>query len=806
MSTNSNIPTGAIAGQGPVYSLLPAVFRTRDAQQGGQLEAFFSVLESQLEIVRRNVWQLYDDQFIETCAPWVIPYLGELIGFDPVYTVALTSSDSRAEVANTIGYRRRKGTLLALEQVTRDVSGRTTVAVEEFKRLITTLSLRDVRPRHEDTADIRDGKDVEALAGGEAGPFTRLNRTVDVRRIAPPLRVPGNSLPSQRFEFLYRGRLPLPAPANARVAGKDTTPLDITLHGGGRFNVPDVAVWMFRWQSWPVEKQPGFALGGGGWFVSPAGGPMPLFQQPPAPPVPFARLTNQGDAPVPITRWEFAARLGDFYPSSVELFEDGAAVDVSRIVCANLTELRGGGVCRVPAGKIAIDPELGRVQYAGNVKLPRELRVSYSYGSAAQLGGGSYDRTANVVPPAKARVMVVGGSAFPTLESAVAAWNGMPAGSAAEIVLPGFETLAVNLTGMHAIRLTSGCQLLIAAAELGKAGEAEWNKARVTLRGDVEVLGLPLPKGKDGTAAAQGQVVFNGIWLAGEMRVNGDAPCVQIADATLVPGRLRTAWGEAADPGEPSLSGTAVGASVCLNRVVTGPVALLASCTLRVLASVVDAGSAYCPAVAGVDPAESVVAGNVLASAGPQLHIEDSTVIGRVWVEAMTLASNTIFVARLGKRDPWKAAVWAQRVQTGCVRFCSLPFASIVPRRYECLPPDSSSEGALLPQFVSLRFGSAGYCLLSGDVPLAVWKGADNGSQMGVFQPAQETEAVTNIQIRSAEFLPANLERGVFLVPSRPVVEEVPVTGYGYRYRVARCTEAGELMDEDFGGIGVGLL
>ena len=40
---------------------------------------------------------------------------------------------------------------------------------------------------------------------------------------------------------------------------------------------------------------------------------------------------------------------------------------------------------------------------------------------------------------------------------------------------------------------------------------------------------------------------------------------------------------------------------------------------------------------------------------------------------------------------------------------------------------------------------------------MAIWKGADNGSQMGVFYQIQETEAVTNIQIRSAEYMPANL-------------------------------------------------
>ena len=196
--------------QQPIYTLLPAIYRARDAVQGGPLAAFFSVLESQYGIVRENLLRLYDDQFIETCAPWVIPYIGELIGYDPIYTAALASPDSRAEVANTIGYRRRKGTLLAMEQLTRDVSGRNTLVVEEFKRLITTLSLRDVRPRHDATANLRRGRDWQ----DQNGPFSRLNRTIDVHRIAP--RAPSRQSP-------------------------DPTPLDIALHGPGRNNIPDVA-------------------------------------------------------------------------------------------------------------------------------------------------------------------------------------------------------------------------------------------------------------------------------------------------------------------------------------------------------------------------------------------------------------------------------------------------------------------------------------------------------------------------------------------------------------------------------------
>jgi hypothetical protein len=753
---------------GPIYSLLPAVFRTRDALQGGQLEAFFQVLESQAAIVRQNVWQLYDDQFIETCAPWAIPYIGELIGFDPVYTVALSGPDSRAEVANTIGYRRRKGTLLAMEQLTHDVSGRTTIVVEEFKRLITNLSLRDVRPHHADHANLRRGRDWE----DQQGPFTRLNRTIDVRRIAPRNRV---------------------APA-----GPDPTPLEITLHGPGRFNIPDIAVWMWRWQSWQVVQAPAFDLGAGGYFFSSLGGPVPLFQQPPPAPLPFTRLMNQGDAPQPITRRAFEVRTADFYPSSVELIADGVAVNLDQIVCANLTETNGS-VCRVPSGKIAIDPELGRIQYATDVPLPNDLRVIYSYGAAAPIGGGPYNRIANLTPPAAtASSFQVGTAAYPTLHDAVQAWNALPPGSAGIIVLPNFESYEIDLTGPNAIQLSSQCQLLIAAADVTQQGAPpEWNRSCVTLRGDIEVVGLPLQMLADGLAAPVGQVQFSGLRLAGEIRVFGDSPCVQIADCTLTPGRSLTRQGDAASPGEPSLSGSAIGASVCLSRVISGPIALPASCSVRILDSIVDAGSPFCPAIAGAD----------LASPGASLHIEDSTVIGRVWAQAISLASNTIFWAKLGRRDPWQAPVWASRRQTGCVRFCWLPFNSLVPQRYECLPPDAASQPALLPQFITLRFGEPGYCMLSGDVPLAIWKGADNGSQIGVYQQIQETEAVTNIQIRSAEYLPANLERGVFLIPSRPLLQAFPETrAYGYGLQKRRCTGEVESAQDTPFGIGIGLL
>jgi hypothetical protein len=764
MSTTS--PSG-----GPIYSRLPAVFRTRDALQGGQLAALFSVLESQYGIVKDNLAQLYDDQFIETCAPWVVPYIGELIGYDPVYTVALSSADSRAEVANTIGYRRRKGTLLAMEQLTHDVSGRTTMVVEEFRRLITTLSLRDARPHHSATANLRRGKDWEGFSVQD-GPFTQLNRTIDVRRIAPRVRMAQNP---------------------------DPVPLDISLHGGGRFNIPDIAVWIWRWQSWPITNAPAFALGGGGYFFSALGGPLPLFLQPPPAPLPFTRLIDEGDAAQPVSCRQFARNIVGFYPNSFALIADGVLVDASQILSANLCERPNGGTCTVPSGKIAIDPERGHIRYAADVPLPNSLRVNYSYGAAAAMGGGPYDRTSSIAQPAASVTFAaqVGTAEYPTLESAVAAWNAQPAGAAGTILLPGYESYAIDVTGANAIQIASGSQLLIASAEVSSGSAPLFTRSCATLQGNIQVIGLPLPVLPNGLAAPLGQLQINGIRLAGEIGVLGDSFCLQITDSTLVPGRSFTRQGSPMFAGEPSVSGDATGAFLCLTRTISGPIALNASCSVRVAASILDATSPYCVAFAGAD----------LASAGAALHIEDSTVIGRVWTQTMRLASNSIFYARLGRRDPWKAAVWAVRRQVGCVRFCWLPFYSLTPRRYECLPPDSTDEAALEPKFITLRFGEPGYCMLSGDVPLAIWKGASNGSQMGVYLQIQETEAVTNVQIRSQEYLPANLERGVFLIPPRTICGTVPADHvYGYGTRTGRCRGGTDATDDILSGIGIGLI
>src|SRR5262249_22656726 len=63
-----------------LYELLPAFYRVRDAEQGEPLKALLSVIAEQVAVLEEDLAQLYDDQFIETCAEWVVPYIGDLVG------------------------------------------------------------------------------------------------------------------------------------------------------------------------------------------------------------------------------------------------------------------------------------------------------------------------------------------------------------------------------------------------------------------------------------------------------------------------------------------------------------------------------------------------------------------------------------------------------------------------------------------------------------------------------------------------------------------------------------------------------
>ena len=752
-----------------LYALLPAIYRTRDAQNGEPLKALLSVIQAQGAILEENIQQLYDDEFIETCAPWVIPYIGELVGSTGLYEISGATARRRAEVANTIGYRRRKGTVLALEQVAMDVSGRPAKVVEFFKRLITTESMRHIRPHHASQVNLRNGDKLANL--GLA--FETLNHTVDVRRIAPRVRT---------------------------TSDPDTSPLDINLHGPGKYNIPDIGVYLWRWKSFSVAHAPAFSVDGRRFLFSPLGQNVPLFNAP-AVRTPFTELTTRFDVPQPIRRREFYEELQQFYgkANGLELVADGVAVPWKQICCRDLSDSGNHWGC-TPKGKVAIDPELGRIEFAPDLAPPRQLRVSYSYGFPAEIGGGPYSRSSNLPPldPEQFQFKaLVGTLETGTLADAIDRWNVQSPGAKGIVILPDYETYSIDLTGIAAIRMPSQSELWIIAAQVHqsqKPFDVSYSESCVTLHGNLEIYGQQAPSADGENVPPVGQLNLSGLWISGAIRTTGDAVAVQLMDCTLVPGIELKRDGSPVEPAEPSIVASAA-TTLGLTRCISGPIAIDVDGTGRICSSIVDASSRCSIAYAGAD----------FASEGGDLHIEDSTVIGKVWTRLMELASNTIFLARRPRRDAWQAAVWCDRRQAGCMRFCFVPTDSITPRRFRCLPEDPSLEGALDPKFVSLHYGNPSYGLLSGDVPMAIWKGADNGSQMGVYHLLQETEAVRNVQLRVPEYLPFGLEAGIYLEPSRTYVTGVIHGPYGYgSHRFVPCDdEEAELWRV---GIGAGLL
>jgi hypothetical protein len=156
--------------------LLPAVYRLRDAEQGYPLRSLLALVAEQAGLIKANTDELWDDLFIETCAEWIIPYIGDLVGNNPFYEVA---GRRRPDVAKTIYYRRRKGTLSMLEELAGDVTGWGAHAVAFFELLGWFQNLEHLRFQS-GWANVRSLAVMDRVNGA----FDSISHSVDVRKIA----------------------------------------------------------------------------------------------------------------------------------------------------------------------------------------------------------------------------------------------------------------------------------------------------------------------------------------------------------------------------------------------------------------------------------------------------------------------------------------------------------------------------------------------------------------------------------------------------------------------------------------------
>jgi hypothetical protein len=245
-----------------------------------------------------------------------------------------------------------------------------------------------------------------------------------------------------------------------------------------------------------------------------------------------------------------------------------------------------------------------------------------------------------------------------------------------------------------------------------------------------------------------------GLLLAGGLDVttSGDAR-LSIADTTLVPGRALTVDGSPAHAGVASLNGAASAGtlSVAIARSIVGPLRLpleTPTSTLTLTDSIVDG-----------------MAGPGLAITGFSATIERSTVLGRTELAVLSRASESIFTE----------LVTVRRTQEGCCRFCFIPEGSKAPRAYRCQPglalqgvTDVGLRQAILervlPDFTSRRYLEAGYAQLDSSCALEIREGAEDESEMGVFQFLHQPQREANLRAAVDEYLRFGLEAGLFLV------------------------------------------
>ncbi len=742
-----------------LYDLLPAIYRQRDAEQGYPLKALLRVIATQVNVVEDDIRQLYDNWFIETAQDWVVPYLGDLIGYQPVHEAGLPGNPAtpegaarnrrlipRHEVADTVRFRRRKGTRPILEELAETVADWPARAVEFYRLLGWNQNINHLHLDRGRTVDVRQVARLDRIDS----PFDSEAHTVDVRSIV-----------------------------SARTVG--------------RYNIPSVGVFVWRLKDYGVTRTSAYCLE----QVSPhcytfsvLGQDTPLYTraQPDAAP-------TELNLPVPIHRRALERNLAQYYGAdrSFAIYADWAGQDPTQplparfLTAADLTDWT-----YVPArNHIAVDPVLGRIAFPPS-QLPKRARVSYRYAFSADIGGGEYDRP--VIQPAAAAIYQVGADeAYPHIADALRQWQqDQPADAVIELAEGGVyvEPIAITLKDHQSLQLraTSGCRAVIRLLDwqtdqpdslsvtLGYASRFTLEGLLITGR-SVQVnsaAGAPLDAGS--VDAASRPAVSP---TAGQTSTSSSAtPCpaeLNIRHCTLVPGWGLDNDGQPLRPAEPSLELNNVRARVSIEHSILGSIQVvqdevrLDPIPMTISDSIVDA----------LEDDNEALGAPGTAGAHVVLTITRSTVFGIVQVHAIELGENSIFTGCLN----------VARRQLGCLRFCYVPHGCRTPRRFHCQPdlaeqalsaalkqmkpPLSQAERdaaleqereRLRPQFNSRRYGQPAYAQLAATCAEEISRGADDEAEMGAFHDLFQPQRLANLRARLNEYTPAGEEAGIILV------------------------------------------
>lgn len=744
-----------------IYELIPSIYRIRDHEQGEPLKALIEIIAREAGIVEEDISRLYNNWFIETSDEWVIPYIGDLLRVRGLHEIETVPDFSmRAYVANTLRYRRRKGTASVLEQLALDTTGWRARVVEFFHLLGTTQNLNHLRMQNIVPPSLREMNQLELLNKA----FDSISHTIDVRHI--------NGI-------------------------------------NGWYNIMNIGLFLWRLQSYKMIKSTATRITPNleKYTFCPLGKDIQLFN-PPQTETEITNLADEQNVPGYLRRLPLYTELENmrlglannqssddlineavwFGPNPVfQVILNDAVIPRAEIAICNLTEWavptnqkayinNQGDTVNFPIS-VAVDPALGRITFPDGVAIDR-VQVIYNYGFSADVGGGPYDRQDSLTewyrPDERPAVWQIGvtkdneiiSSAqqpellVETLQEAINAWNihiNENPGTFGIIAILDNDTYNENLTASSKVVLPVGSQLALVAANWPQVdvpdlpgvkkrniGQIVPAELRPHIQGNITVQGTSADN-----VPNPGDLILDGLLIGGRIDVqSGNLNSLRISNSTVVPSK-----------GGINVIANNDQLKLIFDFSITGNIILNVPITeLQINNSIVErqgAQAIYAPL--------------------SKVKIQSSTILGETECN-MLEAENTIFTHQ----------IQTTRTQAGCVRFSFVPPGSKTPRRYRCQPvlalqkkanelgldtvdKLSTEDKALIisilkPSFTSLIYGHHAYCQLNHACPAEIKKGAEDASEMGVFRHIKQPQRESNLKVALGEYLNLGLEAGLIFV------------------------------------------